>query len=67
MASVTVCVWVVVHDAKVLLIKRANPEWDLVYQFPAGKLEVWEDTSTGAVREVLEETWVIVQAYRDLW
>lgn len=67
MESTTVCVWVVVRNSKVLLIKRANPEWDLLYQFPAGKLKEWENIATWVVREVLEETWVIVKTTKDLW
>lgn len=67
MEPIIVCVWVVVHDGKVLLIKRANPEWDLVYQFPAGKKESWEDAAQGAERETVEETWIKVKANIDLW
>lgn len=59
---ITVCVWVVVDQGKVLIIKRANPEGNLVYQFPAGKMETWEDAMQGAQREVLEETWYVVKA-----
>lgn len=59
---ITVCVWVVVDNWKVLIIKRANPEGNLVYQFPAGKMETREDTMQGTQREVLEETWYVVKA-----
>ncbi len=46
---------VVVRGDKVLLIKRANPEGDLVWAFPGGKVEPHENSKAATKREVFEE------------
>ncbi|MEB8343412.1 NUDIX hydrolase [Streptomyces endophyticus] len=52
---------VVPHQGRVLLIRRAVPEGDLVWQFPAGKVDAGESPQQAAVRESLEETGVMVK------
>jgi 8-oxo-dGTP diphosphatase len=47
---------VVVADGRVLLIRRAVPEGELVWQLPAGKIEPGEDALAAAARETFEET-----------
>jgi len=53
---------VIVHDGCVLLIQRRVPEGDLVWQFPAGKVELGESPEEAAVREAAEETGLTVVA-----
>lgn len=55
---------VVVHHGRVLLIRRRVPEGDLVWQFPAGKVEPGESVEQAAVRETAEETGLTVEAVR---
>jgi 8-oxo-dGTP diphosphatase len=52
---------VVVHEGQVLLVRRAVPEGDLVWQFPAGKVDPGETPEEAAVREALEEAGVVVE------
>lgn len=46
---------VVVRGNKVLLIRRANPEGDLIWAFPGGKVEPNENSKAASRREVFEE------------
>ena len=43
-----------------LLVRRRRPEGELVWQFPAGKIEPGETVQQAAAREVAEETGVTV-------
>lgn len=52
---------VVAHEGRVLLVRRAVPEGDLVWQVSAGKVEPGESPEQAAVREALEETGVVVE------
>ncbi|MER7201917.1 NUDIX hydrolase [Streptomyces sp. CB01635] len=52
---------VVGHEGEVLLVRRAVPEGDLVWQFPAGKVDPGETQEEAAVREALEEAGVVVE------
>lgn len=52
---------VIVRGGRVLLIQRAVAEGDLLWQFPAGEVEVGESGADAAVREVLEETGLVVE------
>jgi 8-oxo-dGTP diphosphatase len=52
-----------VKDNAVLLLKRANTGWmDGYYDFPAGHLESDETFQEGVVRELEEETGIVVDA-----
>lgn len=53
---------VVVLEGRVLLIRRAVPVGDLVWQFPAGKVDVGESVEEAAVREALEEAGVVLDS-----
>lgn len=55
-----VVVAVVLKDNKVLIIKRKVPEKELVWQFPAGKVEDGETEKEAVKRETKEETNCIV-------
>ena len=57
---------VIVHNERVLLVRRQLPEGDLVWQFPAGKLADGETPEQAAVRETLEETGLTVRTLRVL-
>ena len=53
---------VIVRSGRVLLVRRAVPEGELVWHFPAGKIEPGETPAEAAVRETAEETRLAVQA-----
>ncbi|WP_255951584.1 NUDIX hydrolase [Streptomyces odontomachi] len=53
---------VIVRAGRVLLIRRARAEGDLIWQFPAGKVEPGEAVAEAAVRETREETGLKVEA-----
>ncbi|MFI8301468.1 NUDIX hydrolase [Streptomyces nigra] len=51
---------VIVHAARLLLIRRAAPEGALVWTLPSGKVEPGEGPSEAAAREAWEEAGVTV-------
>ncbi|MFD3792485.1 NUDIX hydrolase [Streptomyces cyaneofuscatus] len=51
---------VVVHDGRVLLVRRRVSEGALLWQFPAGKIESDETAREAAVLETCEETGLLV-------
>ncbi|WP_299533038.1 NUDIX hydrolase [uncultured Streptomyces sp.] len=53
---------VVVHDGRVLLVRRRVAEGRLSWQFPSGKAEPGETVAEAAVRETCEETGLRVEA-----
>ncbi|MFE2970780.1 NUDIX hydrolase [Streptomyces sp. NPDC059340] len=57
---------VVVDRGQLLLICRAVPEGDLMWALPGGTIEPGETAGRAAVREVLEETGLIVEAIEEL-
>lgn len=57
---------VIVHDGRVLLIRRAMEEGSLRWQFPAGKVELGETAEAAAARETREETGLTVAPLRVL-
>ena len=55
---------IIVDDGKVLMVRRAVTEGDLMWQFPAGAIEDGETAEQAAVRETLEETALEVEAIK---
>ena len=51
---------VITHEGKVLLVRRRVKEGNLSWQFPSGEVEPGEFAVKAAVREVREETGLIV-------
>ena len=47
---------VIVHDERVLLVRRSNPPDAGLWGFPGGKIDAGETIEEAAVREVYEET-----------
>jgi len=56
-----VVVGIVDKDGKILMIKRAKKEGDLVWAFPGGKVEEGETKEQACIREVYEETGINVK------
>jgi 8-oxo-dGTP diphosphatase len=52
---------VVAVEGRVLLVRRAVPVGELVWQFPAGKVDPGETLLEAAAREALEEAGVVVE------
>jgi len=61
-AGPDVAVAVIVHDGRVLLIRRRVAEPGLLWSFPGGKAKTGESADEAAVREALEETGLTVIA-----
>jgi 8-oxo-dGTP diphosphatase len=57
---------IIVHNDRVLLVRRRVGEGSLLWQFPAGAVEPGETPEAAAVRETAEEVGVVVQATRRL-
>ena len=57
---------VIVHDGRVLLVRRRVTEGALSWQLPAGEVEPGEDVEAAAVRETAEETGLTVRAVQFL-
>ncbi|MFC5906317.1 NUDIX hydrolase [Streptacidiphilus monticola] len=57
---------IVVHDRKVLMVRRRVAEGELVWQFPAGAMEAGESAEQTAEREAFEETGLSVDAMMSL-
>ncbi len=55
---------VVVHEGRVLIVRRRVSEGRLSWQFPAGAVEPGEAREEAAVRETLEETGLTVKALK---
>lgn len=57
---------VIVHEGRVLMIRRRVAEGELSWQFPAGGVEAGETAEQAAVREAAEETGLTVEAVKVL-
>ncbi|WP_039636721.1 NUDIX hydrolase [Streptomyces sp. 769] len=55
---------VIVHEGRVLMVRRRVSEGELSWQFPAGKIEPGETAEEAAVRETSEETGLTVSAVK---
>ncbi|MGW6531433.1 NUDIX hydrolase [Streptomyces venezuelae] len=55
---------IIVQDGKVLMVRRAVKEGELMWQFPAGAIEDGETAEQAAVRETQEETGLTVEAIK---
>ena len=61
-----VAIGIVNKDNKLLMVKRAKKEGNLVWAFPGGKQEENETINETCVREVLEETGINVQVINNM-
>lgn len=61
-----VVIGIINKDNKLLMIKRAKQEGDLVWAFPGGKVELNETKEEACIREVAEETGIIIKVARCL-
>lgn len=57
---------IVVHDGRVLMVRRRISEGELMWQFPAGAIEAGETPEEAAVRETAEEAGIEVEAVKML-
>lgn len=57
---------IIVHDGRVLMVRRRVREGELSWQFPAGAIEDGEAPEQAAVRETAEEVGLIVEALKVL-
>ncbi len=55
---------IVVHEGRVLMVRRRVSEGQLSWQFPAGEIEAGESPEEAAVRETAEETGLDVRAIK---
>ncbi|MEU7564515.1 NUDIX hydrolase [Streptomyces fradiae] len=55
---------IVVHEGRVLMVRRRVSEGQLSWQLPAGEVEPGEEREAAAVRETQEETGLIVEAVK---
>lgn len=60
------CAGAIIHDTagRLLLVRRAHPPAAGTWSLPGGRVEPGEDNVTAAVREVAEETGLLVRAGR---
>lgn len=55
---------IIVNGGRVLMVRRAVKEGELMWQFPAGAIEGGESAEQAAVRETREETGLTVEAIK---
>ncbi|MEU3597157.1 NUDIX hydrolase [Streptomyces sp. NPDC006798] len=64
--AIRVAAGVILQNGRLLLVKRAVSEGSLTWQFPAGKVEPGEFPADAVVREVKEETGLVVTVTEQL-
>ncbi|MCX4659130.1 NUDIX hydrolase [Streptomyces uncialis] len=64
--TTTVVAGVILQNGRLLLVKRRVAEGSLTWQFPAGKVERGEAPEDAVVREVKEETGLVVAVTEQL-
>ena len=50
---------IIVHDGRVLMVRRRVSEGELMWQFPAGGIEDGETAEDAAVRETGRSAWLL--------
>jgi ADP-ribose pyrophosphatase len=58
---------VVIHNNKVLLVKRGRPPAQGQWAIPGGRLELGETLQQAAEREILEETGIVIRASKPIF
>jgi 4-nitrophenyl phosphatase len=53
---------VVIHEGRVLLVKRGKPPSEGLWAIPGGSVEIGETLQTAAEREIMEETGIRIKA-----
>lgn len=61
-----VVIGIVKKDNKVLMVKRAKTEGNLVWAFPGGKVETGETKEQACIREIKEETGITVSIIKEI-
>lgn len=65
-SPIAAAIGVVVRDNQILLVRRINPPDAGKWGFPGGKIEAGEPMHSAAMREVQEETGIVVRATKIL-
>ena len=58
---------VVIHDNRVLLVKRANAPKQGLWCIPGGKIKIGETLQQAAEREIKEETGIVIKAGKPVY
>jgi 8-oxo-dGTP diphosphatase len=58
---------VVIHNDKVLLVKRAQPPFEGLWCIPGGKIRFGESMQHAAEREIREETGIVIRARQPVY
>ena len=58
---------VVIHDQRVLLVKRKNPPAQGQWTIPGGRVQWGETLQTATEREIAEETGIIIQSKEPIY
>lgn len=58
---------VVIHDQKVLLVKRKDPPAQGQWAIPGGRIQLGETLQVAAEREIAEETGILIRAKEPIY